>query len=100
MEDEYYTKMSTIQHVICECGWGKAGRSNVDSFVDHVRGRHSIDVKIGNIHFAHCNDCPRRNDHSLVSHLLTCHGLRAELVDLDTPASVIAELVEEISTRF
>ena len=52
----------------CEsCGWGKKTGKVFDSFVDHVRGKHGVDVKMGSgvegdSHFCYCNGCPRNKD--------------------------------------
>ena len=53
------------------------------AIINHVRGYHGIDVKNGNSHYAHCNDCPRTNGHgrrlsseeAVIDHLLEDHGV-------------------------
>jgi hypothetical protein len=39
----------------CDCGFGSSHGAKEKDIVNHVRGMHGIDVKMGNAHFAHCN---------------------------------------------
>ena len=65
----------------CDCGYHTNG--DLDDMLAHVRGHHSIDVRLGYSHFAHCNEdqCLRNNGHgrrlnsyeSLVYHLEDTH---------------------------
>ena len=76
--------------IICDCGWGSAkGGGDIDSFISHVRGKHGVDVRLGNIHWAHCNDCTKSNGHgrrlssvySLIDHLEEMHGVCAQIIE-------------------
>ena len=29
----------------------------------HIRGQHDVEIRLGNCHFAHCNECERSNGH-------------------------------------
>ena len=74
----------------CEtCGWGKRNGKGFGSFVDHVRGKHGKDVRMGSgvqgdSHFCYCNDCPRSKDGhgrhmvsptSVMKHLYEAHSI-------------------------
>ena len=63
--------MSTI---ICDCGWGSVCGDSEFEFMKHVRGVHNVDIRYGNLHWGHCNDCTKSNMHgrriSSLSHLL------------------------------
>ena len=68
------------------CGFHTNG--DLDDFLGHIRGAHDIDVKAGNIHYAHCNEsnCERSNGHgrrinsfrSLQAHLERDHNIDIE----------------------
>jgi hypothetical protein len=47
----------------CDCGFGSSHGAHDKDIIDHVRGVHGIAVNLGNAHFAHCNDCERKNGH-------------------------------------
>eukprot|EP00798_Chlamydomonas_sp_ICE-L_P028773 gene28773-31956_t len=49
----------------CDCGFGSRKGATEQSILEHVRGKHDLDVRLGNCHFAHCNEvtCTRSNGH-------------------------------------
>ena len=66
------------------------GPRKFSSFVNHVRGRHGVDVKkgkagLGDSHFVYCNSCPRSRD---------AHGKH-----MKTPGAFLAHLAEEHSIK-
>lgn len=50
--------------VLC-CGCGYRTSGDVDDLLGHVRGMHDVEVRLGNVHYAHCNEyqCCRQNGH-------------------------------------
>jgi hypothetical protein len=67
----------------CGCGWGSTAGGYMENLLAHVRGTHMVDVRLGNAHYAHCNECEKSNGHdrrlwseeALISHLEQQHGL-------------------------
>ena len=67
----------------CGCGFRTSG--DVYDLLGHVRGKHYVEVRLGNCHYAHCNEdgCLRQNGHgrrlnsfeSLQDHLIERHGI-------------------------
>jgi hypothetical protein len=47
------------------CGCGYATNGTLEDLLGHVRGCHDVCVRLGHIHFAHCNEdgCLRTNGH-------------------------------------
>lgn len=82
-----------MERVRCSCGWGGSLGGPAHAFIDHVRGKHGIDVKAGHSHWAHCNEatCERSNGHgrripnlgALLQHLEQRHGLDADVANED-----------------
>jgi hypothetical protein len=70
----------------CHCGFGSATGAYAVDIINHVRGCHYIDVRTGQCHFAHCNDCPRQNGHGkrledmdqVIEHLSDRHGIEID----------------------
>ena len=56
---------------------------DIGDLLNHISGKHCVEVKAGNIHFAHCNSCPRTNGHGrrlssfeiVRDHLWNQHGI-------------------------
>lgn len=91
-----------------ECGWGKERGKSFHGFVDHVRCKHRVDVKMGkgecgDGHFCYCNDCPRRKDqhgrhlstpNAVLNHLREAHGIEGvEWCDAD-------DMMAKLSLRY
>ena len=67
----------------CYCGFGSSNGAHEGDIINHIRGVHDVHVNTGHRHFAHCNDCPRRNGHGktlgcmedVIDHLNDVHGI-------------------------
>lgn len=72
----------------CGCGFGSTYGARAEDIINHVRGKHDVDVKTGHSHFAHCNEdyCLRTNGHGrrlhdmrmVIRHLSDRHYIEIE----------------------
>ena len=66
-----------------DCNYGTNKGAFDYAIIDHIRGKHRVDVVNGCSHSTYCNDCPRTNGHgrrlpcmeSVIDHLSDRHNI-------------------------